>query len=193
MASLATRAMLRRKLLQRSQWICPQCRLYADSAAPPAPPLLLKLRADLKTAMKEKDTTRLNVLRGLLAEVTNSAKTATPFKTDMQLLSLLRKRAASARAASEEFKAAGRNDLVEQENDQAKVLNEYAGGVETMSADEIRDVVMTTVDEAKAQQGSKVNMGEVLKKLLGPGGSLDGKPVEKKEVASIVKEVLSMS
>lgn len=192
MASLTTRAMLRSKLIHRSQWVCPQCRRFADSSLP-APPLLLKLRQDLKTAMREKDTNRLNVLRGLLAEVTNSAKTANPVKTDMQLLSLLRKRAASAKAASDEFKTAGREDLVEREDNQVKVLEEYAGGVETMSADEIRDIVIKAVDEAKAEQGSKVNMGEVLKKLLGPGGSLDGKPVEKKEVAGIVKEVLSMS
>lgn len=143
--------------------------------------------------MKEKDTNKLNVLRGLIAEVTNSAKTQNPVKTDMQVLSLLRKRAASAKAASDEFKAAGRQDLVEREESQVKVLDEYAGGVETMSQDEIRDVVIKTVDKAKAQHGGKVNMGEVLKKLLGPGGSLDGKPVEKKEVAGIVKEVLSMS
>lgn len=143
--------------------------------------------------MKEKDTNRLNVLRGLLAEVTSAAKSATPVKTDMQLLSLLRKRAASAKAASDEFKTAGRQDLVEQEEKQVEVLNEYAGGVETMPQDKIRDIVMKTVEEAKAQEGSKVNIGEVLKKLLGPGGSLDGKPVEKKEVAGIVKEVLSMS
>lgn len=143
--------------------------------------------------MKEKDTNRLNVLRGLLADITNSAKTQTPVKTDMQILSMLRKRSTSAKAASDEFKAAGRNDLVEREESQVKVLEEYAGGVETMSQDDIRDAVIRTVDELKAQQGSKVNMGEVLKKLLGPGGSLDGKPVEKKDVAGIVKEVLSMS
>lgn len=191
MASLSTRSMLRRKLLQRTQWICPQCRYYAETVAPP--PLLLKLRSDLKTAMKEKDTNRLNVLRGLLAEVTNSAKTATPVKTDMQILSMLRKRQASAKAASDEFKAAGRQDLVDREEGQVKVLEEYAGGVETMSVDDIRAAVVKTVDEAKAEQGGKVNMGEVLKKLLGPEGSLDGKPVEKKDVASIVKEVLSAS
>ena len=82
-----------------SQNICPQCRHYATTSEPStlqAPPLLLKLRSDLKTAMKAKDTPRLNVLRALLADVTNSAKTSNPIKTDMQLLSLLRKRAAAA-------------------------------------------------------------------------------------------------
>lgn len=145
--------------------------------------------------MKEKDTNRLNVLRGLLAEVTNAAKTNNPVKTDMQLLSILKKRAATAKQASSDFKSAGRDDLVEKEEDQVKVLEEYAGNVQTMSNDDIRDIVIETVEDAKAQQSApgKVNMGDILKKLLAPGGSLDGKPVERAEVARIVKEVLTMS
>ena len=143
--------------------------------------------------MKDKDTNRLNVLRGLLAEVTNAAKTNSPVKTDMQLLSMLKKRAAIAKQASSEFKSAGREDLVQKEEDQFKVLEEYAGDVETMSADDIRDVVFEAVEEAKSQQTGKLNMGDVLKRLLGPGGSLDGKPVERAEVARIVKEVLTLS
>ena len=143
--------------------------------------------------MKDKDTNRLNVLRGLLSEVTNAAKTNSPVKTDMQLLSMLRKRAASAKQASTEFKSEGRDDLVQKEDDQVKVLEEYAGDVKTMSEDDIRDVVMKVVDEVKAQQSGKINMGDVLKRLLAPGGSLDGKPVERSEVARIVKEVLTWS
>lgn len=153
---------------------------------------MLKLRSDLKTAMKEKDTTRLNVLRGLLAEVTNLAKTSNPVKTDMQLLSLLRKRAAAAKSASAEFQAAGRNDLVENEEKQAIVIEEYAGGVETMGLDAIREAVGRVVEDVKAAASGKVvNAGEVMKRLLAPGGALDGKPVEKAEVAKMVKETLA--
>lgn len=144
--------------------------------------------------MKEKDSNRLNVLRSLISDVTNAAKTNNPVKTDMQLLSILRKRAAAAKQASDEFSAAGRQDLVDRENGQAEILQEYAGNVETISEDDVRDVVMKVVDDLKSQQpGAKLNMGEVLKRLLGPGGSLDGKPVEKSEVAKIVKEVLTLS
>jgi hypothetical protein len=145
--------------------------------------------------MKEKDTNRLNVLRGLLAEVTNAAKTNNPVKTDMQLLTILKKRATTAKQASGEFKSAGRDDLVEKEEDQVKVLEEYAGDVQTMSNDDIRDIVIETVEDVKAQQSApgKINMGDILKKLLAPGGKLDGKPVERAEVAIIVKEVLTMS
>lgn len=145
--------------------------------------------------MKDKDTNRLNVLRGLLSEVTNAAKTNSPIKTDMQLLSLLKRRRATAKQASEEFKNAGRNDLVQKEEDQVTILQEYEGDVKTMSDDDIRDVVIRAVEEAKAKQTTpgKINMGDVLKKLLAPGGTLDGKPVERAEVARIVKEVLTMS
>ncbi|KAK5167181.1 uncharacterized protein LTR77_007911 [Saxophila tyrrhenica] len=177
----------------KNNWTCSQCRHYATPPPTtlPAPPLLLKIRKDLKNAMKDKDTNRLNVLRGLLADVTASAKTNRPIKTDMELLSILRKRAASAKQASNEFKAAGREDLVEREDGQAKVLEEYAGDVETMSEDDIRDAVSKTVAEVKAQAGGKANMGDVLKKLLGAGGELEGKPVERAEVARIVKEALA--
>lgn len=198
MASFALRTTSRSKHVSSSRYVCLQCRNYAISSPSdlPAtrPPLLLKLRKDLKTAMLEKDTNRLNVLRSLIADVTNSAKANKPIKTDMQLLSMLRKRQAAAKQASDEFKAAGREDLVEKEEGQVNVLEEYAGSVETMSGNGVRDVVIMVVDEAKAQQpNGKVNMGDVLKKLLGPGGSLDGQPVDKKEVSKIVKEVLTMS
>lgn len=155
--------------------------------------MLLKLRTDLKTAMKEKDTSRLNVLRALLAEVTNSAKTSNPIKTDMQLLSVLRKRAAAAKTARAEFETAGRQDLVEQEDKQAAIMDEYAGGVETTSESDVRDAVSKVVEELKAAASGKANMGDVLKKLLAPGGSLDGKPVDKSQVAKVVKEILAQT
>ncbi|TKA31277.1 hypothetical protein B0A50_02122 [Salinomyces thailandicus] len=162
----------------------------SSSTTAPAPPLLLKLRRDLKTAMQTKDTTRLNVLRSLLADVTNAAKSPTPLSTDVQLLSLLRKRAAAGKAATEEFKTAGREDLVEREESQVKVMEEYAGGVETVGGEEIRGAVVSAVEAMRQAEAKAVQMGEVMKKVLGPGGGLEGKPVERGEVARVVKEIL---
>ena len=139
--------------------------------------------------MKEKDTDRLNVLRSILTEITNSAKTSNPIKTDVQLLSLLRKRQSAAKDAETEFQAAGRKDLVEREEAQAAVLNQYADAVETMSDSDIQDAVNKVIEEIKSQ-AQKLNMGDVLKKLLAPGGILDGKPVERSEVARIVKQAI---
>lgn len=164
---------------------------YATDAPSSAPPLLLKLRGDLKTAMKAKDTNRLNVLRGLLAEVTNAAKTPQPLDSDMKLLGLLRKRSSAAAHAAKEFSAAGRADLSEKEDAAIKVLDEYAGSVETVSEDYIKEVVQSTIDTIKAEaEGAKVVMGDVLKKLLAPGGAFEGKPVEKSQVAKAVRQFL---
>ncbi|KAK0266340.1 hypothetical protein LTS09_000292 [Friedmanniomyces endolithicus] len=193
MASLASRSLLRSSIRARYSYTCPHCRHYASPSTPSAPPLLLRIRSDLKTAMQQKDKTRLAVVRALLADVMNAAKTSSPIQTDMQLLSLLRKRVAAAQTAKAEFAGAGRQDLVEQEEQQAKVLEEYAGGVETLGADSVRDSVQRVVEEGKAAlaAGAKAaNMGDVLKKLLGAGGSLEGKNVERSEVARIVKQMM---
>lgn len=173
----------------RSAHLSLRCR-YATEASS-APPLLLKLRSDLKTAMKAKDTNRLNVLRGLLAEVTNAAKTSAPLDSDMKLLNLLRKRSSAALQAGKEFANAGRADLKEKEDAAIKVLEEYAGNVETVSEEDIRKAVQDTIDGIKAEAaGAKVVMGDVLKKLLAPGGVFEGKPVEKSQVAKAVREFL---
>ncbi|KAL9087040.1 MAG: hypothetical protein Q9165_006868 [Trypethelium subeluteriae] len=181
----------RPRLLRRS-YVCQQCLYSASAAPPPAPPLLLKLRSDLKDAMKAKDTNRLNVLRSLLAEVTNAAKTPSPIKSDMQLLSLLRKRAAASKAAASEFQGAGRADLKEKEEAQTSVLDEYIGGMDVVGEDEIKRVVRERIRQLQGD-GIKLDLGNVVKALLGPGGDFDGKPVERGDVAKEVKSALAPS
>ncbi|KAL9092019.1 MAG: hypothetical protein Q9159_001017 [Coniocarpon cinnabarinum] len=167
-----------------------QKRLASTSTTPP--PLLLKLRRDLKTAMQEKDKNRLNVLRGLIADVTTAAKTSNPINTDMHVLSLLRKRTAAGREAAAEFAKGGRPDLKQNEDAQVSVLEEYAGGVETIGDDEIMTRIGDIVNSASMSQesGQTLNKGTVMKKLLGPGGTLEGKPVEKANVARLVDVAL---
>ena len=154
----------------------------------PAPPLLLKIRRDLKTAMQNKDRDRLDVLRGLISDVTNATKTSNPLTTDMHILSLLRKRAAASRDAAQEFSKSGREDLKDREYAQVSVLEEYAGSVDTVSDEEISARIGDVINGANASQeaGQKLSKGSVMRKLLGPGGILEGKPVEKSNVAKLV-------
>lgn len=145
----------------------------------------------MKSAMRAKDTNRLAVLRSLLSQTLNASKTSSPINTDMQMLTLLRKTANTSRAAQEEFKAAGREDLVQKEEEQLKVLEEYSSGVETVGEDEIRSVVKELVDSMKAE-GAKMQMGDVLKRVFSPK-VLGEKNVEKGEVAKIVKAIMAES
>lgn len=190
MSQRLLRASVLRQLPSKN-WMLSQCRNYSTPSPTtvPGPPLLLKLRTDLKAAMRAKDTPRLNVLRSLLAEVTNLAKSPNPVKTDMQLLSMLKKRQAAAKAASIEFKAAGREDLVEKEQGQVDILDEYAGEVQTMAIEDVKAAIKSTIEELKAKTPD-LKAGPVMKAIFAPGGSLDGKNVEKSTVPGIVKELL---
>ena len=139
--------------------------------------------------MQNKDSNRLSVLRALLSQTLNASKTSNPINTDMQMLALLRKSAAASRAASEEFKGAGRQDLADKEELQVRIMEEYAGGVETLGEEQIREAVAVVVASMKAE-GGKMQMGDVLKRIFAPE-ALGEKPVDKGEVAKIVKQIMA--
>ena len=145
----------------------------------------------MKLAMQNKDSNRLSVLRSLLSQTLNASKTSNPINTDMQMLALLRKSANAGRAAQDEFKGAGRLDLAEKEESQVRIIEEYAGGVEVVGQEEIRDTVSKMVEAMKAE-GAKMGMGDVLKRVFSPE-VLGDKPVEKGDVAKIVKQILAES
>jgi uncharacterized protein YqeY len=149
------------------------------------------IRKDMKTAMQNKDSNRLSVLRALLSQTLNASKTSNPINTDMQILALLRKSASAAKAASAEFKGAGRQDLADKEDLQAKIMEEYAGDVQLMGREEIRSAVKGVLDGMRSE-GAKMQTGDIMKRIFSPE-LLGGKPVEKGDVVKIVKEMLAES
>lgn len=180
-----------------------------STAAPSSPPLLSQIKTDLKTAMRAKDTNRylptasllpcttltshdssLNVLRAIISDTNNASKTSSPILTDLQLLALIKKRAASARESAKEFAAADRADLVEKETSQAAVYDEYAAQVQTVTTEDITAAIQSTIETLQAQ-ASKVDLGSVIKSVFGPEGQLNGKPAEKSEVAKVAKELVA--
>jgi uncharacterized protein YqeY len=164
-------------------------RSYSSSDLP-APPLLQKLKADLKAAMRAKDAARLSVLRATLATTLNASKTSTPITTDAALVAMLRKQARDCADAKTEFAAAGRDDLVAKEDAQISVLGEYlaGSGVEELDGDKLRALVRDAVATLSLAEDKKPKFGELMKILLAPSGPLDGKNVDKAELARVVKE-----
>lgn len=132
----------------------------------------------------------LNVLRALISETNNAAKTSSPIQTDIQLLSLIRKRASAAKEAAQQFAEADRPDLKEKEDAQIAILEEYAGHVKTLGVEEVEAVISKEISAIK-EAGKKLEVGQVLKALFAPGGALDGKPADRKEVAGLVKKAVS--
>ena len=126
----------------------------------------------------------------MISETNNAAKTSSPIQTDIQLLSLIRKRAAAAKEAAQQIAEADRPDLKEKEDAQIAILEEYAGHVKTLSVDEVEAIIAKEISAMK-EAGKKMEIGQVLKALFAPGGALDGKPADRKEVAGLVKKAVS--
>jgi uncharacterized protein len=158
---------------------------YSTSSAPS--PLLSRLREDLKSAMRARDTPRLNVLRGVLADITNSSKTNAPIKDDLALLILLRKRIAATKQAVRQADDVGRSDLVTKEEEQMVILEDYAGNIKTMSDDEIRQIISGIVEQVQ-KEGNELVTSNIMKKCFGPDGAFEGRMVERQAVARLVKE-----
>lgn len=164
---------------------------YSSAADDVPPPLLQKLKGELKAAMRAKDAPRLAVLRTIMSANLNASKTSSPIRTDVQLVALIRKLQKSAEDTVAEAKAANRDDLVDKEMQQINILQEYVqdSGVKTLGEAEIREAVQAAVKAAKdAGAEGKAIMGDVMKRL---NATFEGKDVDKKSVASLVKELTS--
>lgn len=196
MASSFNMAMRQLALSQTRQSILrtqtkPRClylsRCYSAEAAAAPPPLLSKLKADLKTAMRAKDAPRLTVLRNVLAATTNAAKTSSPIKTDIQLIMLMRKTAKGNQEALEEAKAANRQDLIEKEEAQLRVIDEYVAGtgVKIVEEDELRAIVEDVVQRSEGKK-----QGDITKELMSKDWAAEGKIVDKGALGKLLQEVL---
>ncbi|KAL9136361.1 MAG: hypothetical protein Q9175_002437 [Cornicularia normoerica] len=152
------------------------------------PSLLVKVRSDLKAAMKAKDSSRLDVLRGLISDVTNAAKTSKPITTDAQMLKIIQKRVKSSEAAVEEFQSAKRDDLKDREVAQIAILEAYMDR-DSMGEDDITRAIQDVIGKLRSEEKT-VNQGSVMKSLVGPGGTLEDQLVDKQVIVKLVKGML---
>ncbi|KAH7328377.1 Yqey-like protein-domain-containing protein [Stachybotrys elegans] len=165
-------------------------RFYSAATDDAPPPLLSKIKADLKTAMRAKDAPRLAVLRAIMSANLNASKTASPIRTDVQLVGLIRKLQRSANDSVAEAKEAGRDDLVEKEMEQIRVYDQYLAdsGVAKVTQEELQALVSSTVDTvSKEAKNANAVMGEVMKRVK---AALEGKDVDLSEIPKMVKEAM---
>jgi len=134
-----------------------------------------RVDSDLKTAMREKNATKLGVLRMLKAAVTNATieKGGADSKlTDGEAIQVIRKQVKQRQDSIESFEKGGRAELAAKEKEELSILQSYLP--QGMSADEISKVVRETIAEVGA--GSKAQMGAVMKALqVKVAGRADGK------------------
>ncbi|AMW32683.1 hypothetical protein SAMN04488510_102129 [Fervidobacterium changbaicum] len=141
-----------------------------------------KILNDMKEAMKNKDEIRLRVLRSIKTaigyfEVEGEKREATDEDVQKLILKEIKKRQESIEA----YRQAGREDLAKAEEEELKILEEYAPKM--LSKEEIKQIVSSVISELNATQK---DFGKVMKEVMARiKGSADGKLVNE-----VVKELL---
>jgi uncharacterized protein YqeY len=122
------------------------------------------LAGDLQDAMRRGDALRRDVLRGLLTAIRNTeiarvnVKAADPGRedlTDTETLDVIQKQAKQRRESIEEFKKAGRTDLVDRETAELAILSSYLP--QQLGRDEIADEVRKVIAETGASGAKDKN------------------------------------
>lgn len=145
--------------------------------------LLTDINEDVKTAMRAKDKDRLAVLRMIKASLQNEKISKGKDLSGDEELTVLSREKKQRIDSLEEFKQAGRDDLVQRLEKETSIVEEYLP--EQLSEEEIRTIVQESIHEVNAS--SMKDMGSVMSAVMPKTkGRADGK-----EVSRLVKEELN--
>lgn len=127
-----------------------------------------KLQDDLKTAMKASEKLRTMTLRGILSEITRVEKDVRRDANEAEIVQVLKRERARRDEALEYARKGGRQDLIDQNESEAKILDGYLPAA--LSVDEVKAAIA-------AQTAAGVNqIGPLMKALRDQfGARLDGK------------------
>ena len=145
--------------------------------------LFEELKKDMIDAMKAKDKDRLTVIRMLKAALDKERIDKKIEITDEVFISVLEKQVKMRNDSIEEFKKAGREELVEKTLGELEVLKKYLP--EALSEDEVMGIINDAITKLEAT--TMKDMGKVMSEV---SSKVKGR-YDMKEVSSIIKSKLS--
>ena len=142
-----------------------------------------QLRADLKTAMRERDEMRKTTIRGALAALKNAQVAKNASLEPDEEIAVLSKETKQLKDAIVEFERGGRDDLVADASAQIEILQAYLP--QALSRDEVVELAGAAIAETGAS--SPKEMGQGMRVLMPRvRGRADGRMV-----SQIVQELLA--
>ncbi len=143
-----------------------------------------RLLADLTTALKTKDTARLEALRMVKAALQKQEIEVQHQLDDTEVMALLSTLIKQRREAAESFTKGGRADLAAKEQAELELLESYLPAA--VSADELESIVTAVIAETGAT--SPKDIGRVMKAAM---ARLAGRRADGKAVNDLVRARLS--
>lgn len=139
-----------------------------------------KVKEDLKTSMKAKDTVRTGVIKNFLTAFTNelvaTGKKPQDQLTDEECLKVIKKLSKQRKDSIEQFEKGGREDLADTEKQELIIIQEYLP--KEVSEDHVKAVVLKIKEQENVTDKSKMGLliGKVMAELK---GTADGSVVKK--------------
>lgn len=142
-----------------------------------------KIKQEIISAMKEKDTLKLQTLRGIKGDADLEHINKGVEINDDLLINVLSRGIKTRKESIEEFKKGGRDDLIEKTNKEIELLQSYLP--KQLTHDELTKII----DEVftKVAPKSEKEMGLIMKEVT---PLVKGK-ADMKEVSTLIKEKLS--
>ncbi len=140
-----------------------------------------KIQDEVKEAMKAKDSVKVTVLRGVLAAFTNElvATKRQPSESlaEDEEIKVVQKLAKQRKDSIEQYRAGGRDDLVEQEKVELAIIKKYLP--QMMARNDIKKLAIAKQTEMSLTDPSKKGMlmGALMKDLKGKAEGGDVKEV----------------
>lgn len=142
-----------------------------------------KLLEDLKSSMKEKNEIKKNTVQMVRAAILQVEKDNGVTLEDNKIIELIAKEVKKRKDSIADYIKGGRQDIVEQVEEEIKVLSEYLP--KQLSKEEIGNIVKEVIQEVGAT--SIKDMGKVMKASKEKmGASADGRTINE-----VVKELLA--
>ena len=144
-----------------------------------------KIQEDMKAALKAKEQVRLGTIRLLLAAIQRREVDERITLDDVQVIAVVEKLIKQGREASEQYRQAGRQDLLDKEASEIAIFEAYLP--EQLSEAEVQKLIAEAIAETGA--GSIKDMGKVMG-VLKP--RLQGR-ADMGKTSAMVKATLSAS
>ncbi|WP_010531033.1 GatB/YqeY domain-containing protein [Lentibacillus jeotgali] len=136
-----------------------------------------QLNQDMKQAMKSKEKDKLAIIRMLKASLQNeSIKLGNKNLSEDEELTVLSRELKQRKDSLQEFKSAGRDDLVDKLEVEIDVIQAYMP--QQLTEEELEEIVKATIKEVNA--ASKKDMGNVMSTIMPKvKGRADGAQINK--------------
>jgi len=138
-----------------------------------------KLQDDLKAAMKAGDKLRMMTLRGVLSEITRIEKDVRREASETEIVQVIKRERARRDEVLEFARRGGREDLIAQNETEAKILDGYLPAA--LGADEVKAVIAAQISAGVNQIGPLM---KALRDQFGPR-------LEGKTASDLVKQALA--